>query len=85
MLESQLPAIVLGDAPIAARLNLAVQILMGLVLLVGMVLARKKRFRAHGICQSIVVLINLIPILYYCTIHGEPGGKDMAGTIVVTK
>jgi len=65
MLESQLPAMALGNAPIAATLSLAVQILMGLVLLIGMVMARKKKFRAHGICQSIVVLINLIPILIY--------------------
>src|SRR5713101_7472075 len=35
---------------------------MGLALVLGMLLARQKRFRAHGICQSAVVLLNLIPI-----------------------
>ena len=35
---------------------------MGIALLGGMLLARQKLFRAHGICQSAVVLLNLIPI-----------------------
>src|SRR5207249_2658217 len=43
----------------AATVNLAVQIAMGLTLLVGMLLARRGRYRAHGICQSTVVLLNL--------------------------
>lgn len=53
------------DAPTAANLNLAVQLLMGVALLGGMLLARRKRFRAHAICQSAVVLLNLIPIAGY--------------------
>lgn len=53
------------SAPWLANVNLAAQIAMGLALLVGMMLARRKLFRAHGICQATVVLLNLIPIFYY--------------------
>jgi plastocyanin/uncharacterized membrane protein YozB (DUF420 family) len=48
-----------------AKLNLIIQLLMGAALLAGMVLAKRKRFRAHAICQSAVVLLNLIPIFYF--------------------
>ena len=53
------------SAPASANLNLAVQVLMGLALLVGMFLARRKMFRAHAACQSAVVLLNLIPITLF--------------------
>jgi plastocyanin/uncharacterized membrane protein YozB (DUF420 family) len=53
------------DAPTDSNLNLAAQILMGILLLVGTVLARRKLFRAHGVLQSIVILLNLIPIMAY--------------------
>jgi plastocyanin len=55
----------ISNAPHAANLNLAAQLLMGSSLLVGMFLARRKLFRAHAVCQSLVVLINLIPIATY--------------------
>jgi plastocyanin len=45
--------------------NLVIQLLMGAALIVGMLLARQKKFTAHGICQSAVVLLNLIPIFYF--------------------
>jgi plastocyanin/uncharacterized membrane protein YozB (DUF420 family) len=45
-----------------ADLNLALQPLMGLALLLGMWLARQKRFRAHAICQASVLLFNLLLI-----------------------
>ena len=57
--------ILLSNAPMAANLNLAAQLLMGAALLVGMALARRKLFRAHAVCQSLVVLLNLIPITIY--------------------
>ena len=38
---------------------------MGVALLAGMMLARAKRFRAHGICQTTVVILNLVPILWF--------------------
>lgn len=53
------------NAPLLSNINLAVQLAMGLMLFVGMLLARRKRFRAHGICQATVVILNLIPIFYY--------------------
>lgn len=45
-----------------ADLNLALQLLMGLALLLGMWLARQKRFRAHAVCQASVLLFNLLLI-----------------------
>jgi len=53
------------NAPAAANLNLAAQLLMGSALMAGMFLARRKLFRAHALCQSVIVLINLIPIAIY--------------------
>jgi plastocyanin/uncharacterized membrane protein YozB (DUF420 family) len=47
---------------VTPKINLTIELVMGLALLLGMLLARQKRFRAHGICQSAVVLLNLIPI-----------------------
>lgn len=38
---------------------------MGLALLAGTLLARRKYFRAHGLCQGAVVLLNLIPIVSF--------------------
>src|SRR5262245_29547179 len=65
MSETYMPALIFGNAPPAATLNLAVQVLMGGLLLVGMALARRGRFRAHGICQSAVMLLNLVAIVFY--------------------
>jgi plastocyanin/uncharacterized membrane protein YozB (DUF420 family) len=45
-----------------ADLNLLVQIAMGVALLYGMRLARKKNFQAHKICQSSVMIFNLVMI-----------------------
>lgn len=49
-------------APFVADLNLVVQIAMGCALIVGAALARQKRFAAHGICQSTVLVLNLFMI-----------------------
>lgn len=49
-------------ARLASDVNLVVQLLMGFVLVVGMILARRRRYRAHAICQGSVVLLNLILI-----------------------
>jgi uncharacterized membrane protein YozB (DUF420 family) len=49
-------------ATFAADLNLVVQLLMGLALLTGALLARHKHYRAHGICQTTVLLLNLLMI-----------------------
>jgi len=46
-------------APRAANLVLFLEIAMGIGLLLGAHLARKKRFRQHAWCQSAIVLLNL--------------------------
>jgi plastocyanin/uncharacterized membrane protein YozB (DUF420 family) len=49
-------------ATFRADLNLVVQLTMGLALLTGMFLARRKQFRVHKYCQSSVMLLNLVMI-----------------------
>ena len=49
-------------APFAADLNLVAQLVMGLALVGGAILARRKRYTAHGICQTTVLLLNLVAI-----------------------
>jgi len=50
-------------APRYADLILLLEIGMGLALLIGAVLARRKQFRLHAWCQSTVVLLNLAVVL----------------------
>ena len=45
-----------------ADLNLVLQLIMGAALIAGALLARQKRYRAHGICQTTVLLLNLLMI-----------------------
>src|SRR5439155_23791954 len=47
-------------ATFGADLNLVVQFIMGAALVAGAALAKKKRYTAHGICQTTVLLLNLI-------------------------
>src|ERR1700722_13798292 len=49
-------------ATFAADLNLVVQLIMGAALIAGTVLAKRKQYRAHGICQTTVLLLNLLMI-----------------------
>jgi len=49
-------------ATFAADLNLVVQFMMGVALAMGAVLARQRRYKAHGICQATVLLLNLLMI-----------------------
>ena len=49
-------------APLYADLILVLEMSLGLALLVGAVLARKGKYRAHAWCQSTVVLLNLAVI-----------------------
>ena len=46
-------------ASFSADLNLLIQIAMGFALLAGAFLARAKRYAAHGLCQAIVLILNL--------------------------
>jgi uncharacterized membrane protein YozB (DUF420 family) len=52
-------------APMAADRALVIEVGMGLALIVGAVLARRRHYRAHGWCQSIVVLLNLVMITQF--------------------
>jgi uncharacterized membrane protein YozB (DUF420 family) len=52
-------------APRIADEVLVAELSMGVALIVGMVLARLRHYRAHAWCQSAVVLLNLLPILGY--------------------
>jgi uncharacterized membrane protein YozB (DUF420 family) len=49
-------------AGFTADLNLVIQLVMGLALMAGMFLARAKRYKAHGICQASVLILNLVMI-----------------------
>ena len=49
-------------ATFEADLNLVVQFMMGIALAAGVLLARQQRYRAHGICQTTVLLLNLLTI-----------------------
>jgi hypothetical protein len=46
-------------ATFEADLNLVVQVVMGVSLIAGLLLARRKLYAAHGICQTTVLLSNL--------------------------
>ena len=46
-------------ATFEADLNLVVQVVMGVALVAGALLAKRKRYVAHGICQTTVLLLNL--------------------------
>jgi uncharacterized membrane protein YozB (DUF420 family) len=50
------------DATFGADLNLVVQFLMGAALIAGAGLAKQKRYKAHGVCQTTVLLLNLLMI-----------------------
>jgi uncharacterized membrane protein YozB (DUF420 family) len=50
-------------APPYANLVLFLELLMGVGLLVGAILARLKRFTQHAWCQSVIVVINLLLIV----------------------
>jgi uncharacterized membrane protein YozB (DUF420 family) len=46
-------------ASFGADANLLIQLTMGVALIAGAFLARAKRYTAHGICQTLVLLLNL--------------------------
>jgi uncharacterized membrane protein YozB (DUF420 family) len=46
-------------ATFAADVNLIVQFAMGGALIAGVILARQKRYKAHGACQTTVLVLNV--------------------------
>jgi len=50
-------------APPYANLTLLLEIAMGVGLLIGAFLARRRRFQQHAWCQSVIVLLNLAVIV----------------------
>jgi plastocyanin/uncharacterized membrane protein YozB (DUF420 family) len=76
-------------ATFRADLNLVIQVAMGLALLLGMALARRKNFRAHKYCQSSVMVLNLVMIFLIMapSFHKQvqpqlPGGLNEAYYLV---
>ncbi len=82
-------------ATFGADLNLVVQFIMGVALAIGAVLAKRKRYRAHGICQTTVLLLNLLMIglvmwpgcgsfrfPYFCEIQGQLAGARAVTTLL---
>jgi uncharacterized membrane protein YozB (DUF420 family) len=45
-------------APLGASVVVVLEMIMGIGLLLGARLARKRRFRQHALCQSTIVLLN---------------------------
>jgi uncharacterized membrane protein YozB (DUF420 family) len=62
MLNSYLKGFLGTWAGFPADLNLVIQFTMGVSLIAGTLLARAKRYVAHGICQTTVVVLNLVMI-----------------------
>ena len=52
-------------ASFPADLNLIIQLFMGVSLIAGTLLARAKRYVAHGVCQTTVVVLNLVMIAMF--------------------
>ena len=50
-------------APLGANVVFVLEITMGIGLLLGAGLARKRRFRQHAWCQSTIVLLNLAVVV----------------------
>lgn len=50
-------------APPYANLILLLEIALGVGLLIGALLARRRRYRLHAWCQSMIVLLNLAAIV----------------------
>jgi uncharacterized membrane protein YozB (DUF420 family) len=53
------------NAPVAANAVLLLELVMGLALIAGAILARRRHFRAHATCQSVVVILNLGVVLLF--------------------
>ena len=75
-------------APRGADLNLLLQIGVGLLLLVGFGLARRGRYRIHGICQSCGFVVALtMTVLWmipaFHLIHADALGRGVVNRVTV--
>ena len=61
-------------ATLGSDVNLVVQLLMGFALVLGMILARRGLFRAHAVCQTSVVLLNVV---FIASIMLPPFARDV--------
>ncbi len=62
-----------AGAGLKANVNLVLQLAMGVALIGGGLLARAKRYTAHGICQASVLILNLATIAFvmWPSFHGQ--------------
>jgi len=75
-------------APFGADLNIVLQVGVGVLLLVGMELARRGRYRGHGICQSTAfVLVLVMTILWmipaFHAIHADALGRRVVNRVTI--
>jgi uncharacterized membrane protein YozB (DUF420 family) len=75
-------------APFGADLNLVLQVAVGVLLLVGFGLARSRRYRAHGLCQSAgfvlaVVMTGLWMIPAFHAIHADALGRGVVNRVTI--
>lgn len=75
-------------APLGADLNLVLQVAVGLLLLCGMALARRARYRAHGLCQSAglvlavaMTILWMVPALHL--IHADSLARGIVNRVTV--
>jgi uncharacterized membrane protein YozB (DUF420 family) len=75
-------------APRGADLNLLIQVGVGLLLVVGMGLARRGRYGAHGICQSAGFVLALVMTALWMmpafhAIHADALGRGVVNRVTV--
>jgi len=70
-------------APLGADLNLVLEIVLGVVLLAGMMLARRGWYRGHGACQSIVYVSVVVLTFVWMvpSLHDNYGPSLVAGVM----
>jgi|SRR5215467_5120098 len=73
--DAQMKGFLGTGATFGADLNLVVQFAMGVALLGGAFLAKQKRYKAHGICQTSILLLNLlmIALVMWPSFHQQVG------------
>ena len=75
-------------APFGADLNLVLQLGVGVLLLVGMGLARRGRYRGHGICQSTAFVVALVMTILWMVpafhaIHADALGRRVVNRVTI--